>query len=597
MNFQKYSFLYIIVITIASIFLSFFLWDKIVLEYSNPNEIIGEYAANSHNVYNDSLRYLVFVAIPVLTFFGFFLCFKDNNLFYDLNLDLFKIDTSEKPQIFSIKNFFIIITILLIIFLLKDWDNFTFSIFEEGMPLSGGTNFELGQKPWKDIYLNTGLFHDLINAKIAWSIFGYKSIGAYKFLIQFLNLITKILILYLVYLLSVQINLKQVKNLFFIFSSMSILFALTDATLWKDLPTILFLICILNYLNYKKNFSLIGICFLSIISFFWSLDKGFFILFTFIPFLFFIFLNDKKDFIKFILSFSFFLIITIFALGFEIFLEFLKHSKEIFSQHEIINGIIHPTPFSDQPDATRASKSLVLIVTNFIITILLVFNKENFFSNNTKFFFIFFSMINFILYKSALSRSDGGHIQMASYFSIILFLIYLNFFTLNYLKKKNYLDKSNKYENLIFFVLITFFVFFNKINIDNSKQFIKRIKFYVQSNDKKFLGPKYYSSMKKLEFFFKDEDCIFLFSYDQAVPYLLQKKSCSKFSNVWVIGSKKNQLQYINQLEKNESQYILRGGSVSFQNLSERYPYIEDYISAKYLLYKEIDFWKIYKKK
>ena len=102
MNFQKYKFLYPIVFTIASIFLGYFLWDKIVLEYENPHEIVGEYAANSHNVYNDSLRYLVFVAIS--SHLLGFLCFKDTP-FYDLNLDLFKIDTSEKPQIFSIKTF------------------------------------------------------------------------------------------------------------------------------------------------------------------------------------------------------------------------------------------------------------------------------------------------------------------------------------------------------------------------------------------------------------------------------------------------------------------------------------------------------------
>ncbi len=597
MNFQKYSFLYPIVFTIASIFLCFLLWDKIVLEYSNPHEIVGEYAANFHNVYNDSLRYLIFISLPILTFLVFFLYFKNNNQFYNLNLNLFRFNTSVKSQFFSTKKLFLICLVLLLIFFLKDWNNFTFSIFEEGMPLTGGTNFELGLKPWKEIYLNTGLFHDLINAKVAWTILGHKTIGAYKFLILLLNLITKIIIIYLIYLLSAQISSEKIKNLFFIFTSMSLLFSLNEATLWKDLPTILFLISILNYLNFKKNFSLISICLIVIFSFFWSLDKGFFILFTFLPFLFFVLLNNKKEFVKFILTFILFLLIIIFIFRFEIFLEFLKHSKEIFSQHEIINGIIHPKPFSNQPDATRASKSLILIIVNFIITILIIFKKETFFSNNTKFFFIFFSIINFILYKSALSRSDGGHIQMATYFSIVLFLIYFNFFIINYFVKKNYFNNIIKYENSIFLFLIIFFIFSNQINIYNSKQFIKNIKFYIQSEDSKFLSQKYYTSLKKLDNFFKDEDCIFLFSYDQAIPYLLQKKSCSKFSNVWVIGSKKNQFKYINQLKKNDSQYILKGGSVPFQNLGKKYPYIEDFISKEYLLHKKIDSWKIYKKR
>ena len=101
----------------------------------------------------------------------------------------------------------------------------------------------------------------------------------------------------------------------------------------------------------------------------------------------------------------------------------------------MINGIIHPTPFSGEDNASRASKALMLIILNSIITILIVFDKEKLFNNNTKFIFIFFQILNFLIYKSALSRSDGGHIQTASYLSILLFLIYVIFYLLNYFVK------------------------------------------------------------------------------------------------------------------------------------------------------------------
>ena len=76
MNLNKYSFIYPIVLTIASFFFGLFLWDKITLEYSNPLEIVGEYDKYSHNVMNDTLRYLIFVLTPILTFFLSFLYFK-----------------------------------------------------------------------------------------------------------------------------------------------------------------------------------------------------------------------------------------------------------------------------------------------------------------------------------------------------------------------------------------------------------------------------------------------------------------------------------------------------------------------------------------
>lgn len=597
MNFQKYKFLYPIVFTIASIFLGYLLWDKIVLEYENPHEIVGEYAANSHNVYNDSLRFVVFISLPVLTFLALFLYSKDNNKFYNFNLELLKIKWTKEEKNLPKKKLNLIIFVLSIIFLFNGWDNFSFSIFEEGMPLSGATNFNLGLKPWVDIYLNTGFFHDIINAKVSWKLSGYQTIGSYKFYIILLNLISNILIIYFLYLLSSQIKEKKIRDLFFILSSVILLFTLNHAVLWKDIPTILFFICILKYLNFKKNFYIVSISFISLFAFFWSLDKGFFIFLTFIPFLILIFLNNKKEFLKFLLILFSFLIIIISLFKIEIFIEFLNHSKEIFSQHEVINGLIHPKPFTDQPNSTRASKTLLLIIFNFIVTILIIFKKENYSKNNTKLFFIFFSIFNFLVYKSALSRSDGGHIQMASYFSIILFILYFNFFIINFFLNKKKYEFIFKNKNYFFYIFLSLFLLINIPYEMGSYKFVQKIKSYIKADDSRFISKKYKNSLEKLNPYFKGEDCLFLFSYDQAVLYLLQKKSCSKFSNVWVIGSKKNQLKYIEELKRKKNKYVLKGGNVSFQDLNERYLYIENFIQKEYFLFKEIDYWKIYKKR
>ena len=48
--------------------------------------------------------------------------------------------------------------------------------------------------------------------------------------------------------------------------------------------------------------------------------------------------------------------------------------------------------------------------------------------------------MNFIIYKSALSRSDGGHIKMASIFSIILLLIYVIFFLTKYISENKLIN-------------------------------------------------------------------------------------------------------------------------------------------------------------
>ena len=116
----------------------------------------------------------------------------------------------------------------------------------------------------------------------------------------------------------------------------------------------------------------------------------------------------------------------------------------------------------------------------------------------------------------------------------------------------------------------------------------------VSSQNHKFLDEDYNETVKFLGEFFKNEECLQAFTYDQAIFYLVDKKSCSKFYNVWVIGSKSNQLDYITELENKRPKFLLKGGNVNFQSLSERYPYINKYILKEYILHKKIEPWSIY---
>ena len=86
---NKIEFFYPILATIASIFLCTIIWDNITINYSNPYEIIGEHSDQRHSIYNDTIRYLVFVSIPVLSFlFVFLIKEKEDKRYYRLSLDL-----------------------------------------------------------------------------------------------------------------------------------------------------------------------------------------------------------------------------------------------------------------------------------------------------------------------------------------------------------------------------------------------------------------------------------------------------------------------------------------------------------------------------
>ena len=595
---SKTEFFYPILSTIITIIFCTIIWKYIILSYSNPHEIVGSYADQNYSVYNDTLRYLLFILLPVGVFFSFFLIkvFRNED-YFRLHYRIFLLKKNKISQRISLKFLVFFLSIAVLLFLFNDWNVYPLDIFEEGMPLSGSQIFEYNQKPWKDVYLNTGLFYDMLNGKISWLLTGYKTIGSFRFYINLLNLVSILLTIYFVFELSNQIIDEKLKTYFFIFCAISVLYILKDAVLWwRDFPVIIFLISILKFLTTKKFVYLISISFISVFSFFWGLDRGFFVFLSLIPFLIFIFINSKKFFFKFILSIIFFWIVTISIMGIEIFLSFFQHTKEILSQHEMINGLIHPKPFSNEPGSSRATKTLLMIILNFIISLIIVINKKDFFSNNTRFLFIFFSILSFLTYKTALSRSDGAHIKAASYFSIILFAIIFIYFVLYHLCKTNFFKKNLKKIN-IFIVFLIILIFVNdNISAKNVYNFPNAIYNFVSKDDSKFIKKEYSHSLIELKKLLNQDDCVQAFSHDQAIYYLLKKKSCSKFYNIWVIGSKKNQLIYIDELKFNKPKFILTSGKLEYGNTKKIYPYITSYLDNEYSFYKNIHYWTILKK-
>lgn len=591
--FRKEIYLQILSLIIG-IIISTLIWEHIKLDFVNNEEIVGEYSLYTHHSLNDTLRYIFFIAFPIFLFLITFFFTKNSDEYKNFSLNIFILDPQKEiSKKNNFKTFVLISFLTIILFILNDFNVGRMDIFEAGISLSGSTLLENKLSPWIDVYINTGFFYDMLLAKTSWILTGFRSIGSYNFFKEFLNLLSIITLIYFFYEVSKSFKDHFIRSNFFLITSFFLILYLDSINIWRDLPLIIFLSSILRFINTKKNSSIIIISFLSVFTFFWSLDRGFFIFFLLVPFLIFVLINHKKEFTKFIITIFIFCLILVISLDENIIKSFFTHTQDIFFNHEKLNGIIHPTPFSDDPHSVRATKSLILILLNFVISFLFIVRKKSNFIDGTKFIFLFFSIMNFIIYKSALSRSDGPHIKEATYFSIILLSVFLILFVINYFASKK-LFVQNQKKIKYSYILIFLFVIFQNKNISNIFNFPENYKKLVSSQNHKFLDKDYYDSVELLKNFFRNEECLQAFTYDQAIFYMVEKKSCSKFYNVWVIGSKRNQLDYINELENKTPSFLLKGGNVNFQNLSERYPYIDKYISKEYILYKKIKSWEIY---
>ena len=197
--------------------------------------------------------------------------------------------------------------------------------------------------------------------------------------------ILKFLLIFLVYKVTNITNLNgNLKIIFFIVNSFLIVNFLdyetstTNHITFRDIPVIIALILIVDYFNNNKNKTIVIIILssLSLLSLMWSFDRGIVYNLILISLLFYLIL--KKDYLNFFISISIVFLTWIIFYVFlkNEFLYFIDNSKNIIAEMNYIHGIIHPTPFSNEPHAGRATKTLILIIINIVISIKIFFNSN-----------------------------------------------------------------------------------------------------------------------------------------------------------------------------------------------------------------------------
>jgi hypothetical protein len=137
------------------------------------------------------------------------------------------------------------------------------------------------------------------------------------------------------------------------------------------------------------------------------------------------------------------------------------------------------------------------------------------------------------------------------------------------------------------------------INIENIKTFSPRFNKFINTNDDFYLDNKLLDIVNYYKFISKNDKCVQIFNYDAGIPYLVKKYSCTRYSFIWELGSKSNQLKFIEELKVSKPNYILLHGPQDFyggNSASEKLPYAYKYILGNYSKYKQLYEWVFYKK-
>ena len=603
MRHYKYNLILTLLICLSILF-STVMWDKIVLPY-NDLSIVGEYSKKKFNPANDVLRYLIFIFLPILIFFSqiFFKKEKLKNFFLNLNNE----SAINNNKNYSLYFLFLIIFLLIISeFLSVRFQLHNFDLMHEGQQVSSAFKSSIDGSLWSGSYVTQGIFYETVSAKILWNIFDIQTIGLKRitdiFLIFFLKFLLVVLSLKITNYLKIN---NFYKNIFFILNSFIFLSVIdydissVDHLVSREIP-IIFSLILFTFFFENKNLRvpvLFIFGFLSIATLLWGIDRGLVLNLVLINFLIFLLMRKNfKNLLILLLAISFWWLVFYFYLGIE-FNYFIDNTFSVYKYISHIHGIIHPTPFSDDPDSYRAVKTMISIILISIITINLLFKIDDKYLTSLKFLLIFLCLISIFSYAYVVGRSDGPHMKHIFGYPIIFFSIIILYFLLSKINKKFIVYNSSiKNISLAFILILSFFLVFD-INLKNIKNYNKRFINYINLEDQKYLDEKENNFIKNVKPMLDKYACIQLFSHDAALNFLLRKKSCTKYYLIWSIGSIPDQEKFINELEKTE---IIISGGIKFNwlaPLERRLFLVNDYIKENFETIKTIENYSILKRK
>lgn len=496
-----------------------------------------------------------------------------------------------------------IILLLFLEFLSISFPKNPIDIFHEGQKLSSAYKSLFDRSLWSGSYVTTGIIYENLGPRLVWQFLDYSSIGSMRMLELSYILIFKILLIILIYEISKKFDFNtDLKTTYFLSLILISIFLIDydlssgDSLSYRDIPIIIFLIIFFKYLNNLNSFylPLIFLGMLSVFTFFWSIDRAI-IINILITLSSIYFLINKKYYNFIIVTFTsiFFWSVSYFYLGKE-FKFFIENTISIFKNINYIYGIIHPTPFSDMQDSSRATKSLLLITLATLVSFNFLFNKSKKYSYRFKIIFITLTVVSFCSYLYALGRSDGGHIKQTTGILLILYFSFILYILLSFIKKYFQKNKFKKNFFLITHLILLFILILSiNLNITNITDFKKRVKDYVYLDDSFFLSNEQNQFINETKPIINDYNCLQLFTNDAALSYLLKKPNCSKYYFVYSIGSVKDQNLMIEEIKKVRL-IIYTGQTDNWGYLPQKkLPLVDEYITSNFKKVSKFYSWEL----
>ena len=594
MKFQKETLILFINVTI-SFYFGFLLWDKIEFKFNDPG-IVGIYSENKHNSLNDVARYIIFISLPLISYLLTKIYFGEK---FIRKLKIFFLNTSfiEKNRNVSLIIFSVVLLLLILEFFTITFPDHKIDSFHDGQKLSSAYKSYLDGSLWSGSFVTVGIFFETLSTKFIWNIFNHVSIGLMRYVEIILILSTKISLILFVFIFTNFLNLSIFyKNIFFIFNALlfNLLISYTpgiNLISYRELPIITISVLFLILIKDNKNLIVLFlISLLSASSLLWGIDRG--VVCNLLIIFILIYLTLIGEFRKTLLLLFFISLswIIFFVIAKDEFFYFFENTLIIFNEMNYIHGLIHPKPFTDDPNSARATKTLLSIFIVTLISLSIILSENRNYTIHLKRSLFFLALVSILSYLYALGRSDGSHIKSSFGYPLIFLSIYLSYNLLLIIS-----ERKVKYFNYsLFFIFPVIILLTFQINFKKIITYDERFKKFIKLENKFFLNQKELSLVNELKSKVKTYNCIQLLSNDAALYYLLKKKSCTKYYYVWNSISVNTQKKFIAELEN--TRLIIEGGSKNNWDfpLKKKLFMVYENVDKDFYLHRSIEDWKVY---
>lgn len=543
---ERLEYLVISILVFFCLFLMVYLiWSVIYLPFQNPEESSGPLTKISFNPSINFIRYLL-VVVFLPSIFIFF-----QNIF---------------------KRFGHIVVRILLVIVLSSSLFFSYStdylrhyasidMFHVGERVSpGSAGYYFNKKPFTDIFFLHGAFTDYYSGLISFKLF-QPTIGSFLFFNYCFNYIVFILFNYFLHF--------SIKNNYLFYLSAVVFFgSLSLLDLYRDIFIYIYLIVILLLQNRKisLNKSLVLLGSTAYFSLFHSIDRGLYLMalnFLVVGLAYFmihakqrskrILTYFKQAIIPFIISLITLVLITVSIYGYKDFCNFVETSIiDIPRMSSLMFDYEYPSLTVENFGIYWFP--LLLLVINGIYILKIKKLKSNIHNKNFLLMVVSY-LLSILFYRSALGRSDYGHVRYAYPFILLTSFLIIDH-QLMLIKKIMIKCTLIVFSGLL--IISPFFLYSQMLPWRPYSWHDIKIFFSLPTiDDNYWLTEETKGVIDRIQSNTSRNDYIFVFSNEVLYYHLLERMSPTKYYIAWFAEPKSFQAEVIQDLTENKPRYII----------------------------------------